>query len=449
MKRFKQFLRESKKEEQNFKKYILDVLFGGDNSKVKLGNKKPYHIRTPIKGGLEGVKEFWKSHGIIAKPADINLSGSFNTYVLTAKKKLSDDVSRGSVIHYVNNDRASATGGELILNNKSLTPELLGLGGETLTSTGIIDKIKDFSESLGEGDKLGEYCVKLCELAAKTKGKSIDISKIDIGLKSGDLKVISKDLGEAISGCWATNNLGFSKIEYPSAINEPLIDFYGVKGKVKSSFSVKSGSGSGSSIKNVVAAIEEQADDPTFRKQLKRKDLKLLDLIIALRNESSKQGILTANITMKTPAIKTLAKIMNDSGMNVRESSITEDSVDLWLQTFSTLEEKRKAVQPLYDTMGRTVTDRIWKRLGRERTQNAAVINPMGYYVVDFLNKEGEDFLNNIIQKLTVIQLDVNVKTNKMTFSTSSFADINFHFEHHASIQGASINAKLGFKKKR
>jgi len=447
MKRFKQFLRESK-EEQKFKKYILDVIFGGDDSKVKLGNKKPYHIRTPIKGGIEGVKEFWKSHGITAKPADINLSGSFNSYVLTAKKKLSDDVPRGSVLHYVNNDRASATGGELILNNKSLTPELLGLGGETLTATGIIDKIKAFSESLGEGDKLGEYCVKLCELAADAKGKSVDISKIDIGLKSGDLKVISKDLGEAISGCWATNNLGFSKIEYPSAINEPLIDFYGVNGKVKSSFSVKSGKGSGSSIKNVVAAIEEQADDPTFRKQLKRKELKLLDLIIALRNESSKQGILTANIIMKTPAIKTLAKLMNEKGMNVKESSITEDGVDLWLQTFSTIEEKREAVQPLYDVMGRTVTDRIWKRLGRERTQNAAVINPMGYYVVSFLNKEGENFLNNIIQKITVIQLDVNVKTNKMTFGTSSFADINFHFEHHASIQGASINAKLGFKKK-
>ena len=87
--------------------------------------------------------------------------------------------------------------------------------------------------------------------------------------------------------------------------------------------------------------------------------------------------------------------------------------------------------------------------MGNKNHQAAAIINPLGYHVVSYLNDEGQDTLNKAVKALQVLQLDCNVLKNKMTFSVKHFKDMNFEFEHHGSIKGRGIGNRLGFKKKR
>jgi hypothetical protein len=68
--------------------------------------------------------------------------------------------------------------------------------------------------------------------------------------------------------------------------------------------------------------------------------------------------------------------------------------------------------------------------------------------VVSYLNNTGQDTLNNAVKALQVLQLDVNVLKDKMSFSVKKFGDINFEFEYHSSISsGTGVSNKIGFKK--
>ena len=140
---------------------------------------------------------------------------------------------------------------------------------------------------------------------------------------------------------------------------------------------------------------------------------------------------------MGTPGIKALAVAMGVAKPQKKSiGAITVDQIDLWLQSFPTLEERYEAAEKLYKVFGSVTTWKIWKRIGRQNSQVAAIINPMGYHVVSYLNTAGEDTLNKAVKKLEVLQLDVNILKNKMTFGVKSFGELNFEFEYHSSISG-------------
>ena len=447
---FKKYLTEgSTPKERAFRSYIKST-FKGDR-KYRESGRNAYHFRYPVDGDDTKVAEFWKKRGIICvHDPEMDISGSFKEYLLTATDKMpdSDGSLRGYTIWYVNNSRKAASGGKLIFGNKELTPDKIGLDGKTVSLSSLKSTVKSYTDVIDK--KIGDYLYGLVEIAGKTRKNEASIP--DIGLKPADLKVVSKDFGETIAAAWAIKSLGYKKIHFPAAGNEPLVDFYAVDGKNNMvGYSVKSGAGAGTSVKNIANDLEDKAKDPSWIKQFTGEEQATISLIGHLNKTTATQGVIDANIAMGTPGIKALAVAMGVSKPQRRSlGAITVDQIDLWLQSFPTLEEKYEAAKKLYKVFGSETTWKIWKRISRQNSQVAAIINPMGYHVVSYLNNIGQDTLNKAVKKLAVLQLDVNVLKNKMTFGVKSFGELNFEFEYHSSISGGrSVSNKLGFKKKR
>ena len=455
MKSFKQFinLMEASADARAFVAHLRATVFKG-NRKFKTSSRNGYHCRFPIEGSDTDIANFWKKHGIICVlDPEMDISGSFKEYLLTATDKMPDgDASlAGSKLYYVNNSRKAASGGDLVFGNKELTPDKVGLDGETLAIRGIKSRVRTFVDTVyGHDKRIADYLYSLVDLASKTRGGEASID-FDIGLKAADLKVVSKDFGEALAAVWAIKSLGYRKIHFPAAGNEPLVDFYAVDGKDMVGYSVKSGAGAGTSVKNIAEDMESKASDPKWIKQFSASEQKIIELVGHLHRVSSTQGVIDANIAMGTPGIKALADAMGVRRPQKRSlGAITVDQINLWLQSFPTLEKRYDAAKKLYEIFGSETTWAIWKRIGRSNSQAAAIINPMGYHVVSYLNDAGQDVLNKAVQKLQVLQLDVNVYSTKMTFGIKTFGEMNFEFEYHSSISGgSSVSNKLGFKKKR
>ena len=410
MRSFKQhlaLLEAASKEERAFVAYLRSTVFKGDR-KFKTASRNGYHCRYPIHGSDDEIANFWKNHGIICElDPEMDISGSFKEYLLTATDKMvdSDGSLSGATLYYVNNSRKAASGGDLIFGNKELTPDKVGLDGQTLAIRGIKSKIRTFVDTAySHNPKIAEYLYSLVELAGKTRKEEASID-FDIGLKSADLKVVSKDFGEALAAAWAIKSLGYRKVYFPAAGDEPLVDFYAVDGKDMVGYSVKSGAGAGTSVKNIAEDMESKASDPKWIKQFSGEEQKIIALIGHLHRASSTQGVIDANIAMGTPGIKALADAMGVRRPQKRSlGAITVDQINLWLQSFPTLKERYDAAKELYKIFGSETTWAIWKRIGRSNSQAAAIINPLGYHVVSYLNDAGQDVLNKAVQKLQVLQ---------------------------------------------
>jgi len=452
---FKKYLTEASAGEKSFMKYLKASL---KNRKGLRTGSSPYHIRLPVDGDDDKVATFWKDLGVVCvHDPDKEISGTFKSYLLTASDKMpdSDGSLAGVELWYVNNSRKASSGGTRIIKDKELTPDkIAGLPGLKGGRAAIENVVKPHLEAAYD-KRVSNYLISLLELAGDTSSGSATID-FDIGLSKGDLGVISKDFGETLAAVWALNakEIKAKKVLFPVAGNEPLVDFFTIDSDGKIGYSVKSGAGAGTSIKNIATDLENRAKDSDWLKQFSKSEQDTVALIAHLNKTSTLQGIIDANIAMGTPGIKALATAMGVAKPQKRsfnKLAITVDQIGLWLAEEPTLEKRYEKCKKLYKIMGRDVTWRIWKtKLDGASHQAAGIINPLGYHVVSYLNDEGQNTLNNAVKALQVLQLDVNVSKSKMTFSVKHFKDLNFEFEHHGSIsRSGGISNKLGFKKKK
>jgi hypothetical protein len=450
---FKTYLTEgATKKERAFMAYLKAHPFKG-NRKFSQSGRAGYHFRFPIDGDDDKIIKFWKDLGIVCvHDPDKDISFAFKEYLLTATDKMpdSDGSLAGHTLWYVNNSRKAASGGESIIGDKELTPDkfsgLPGLTGKlSAIKKVVLPQLKNAYEK-----NVSNYLTSLVELAGKTSKREAKID-FDIGLSKGDLKRVSKDFGEILGAAWAlkTKEIGADKIFFPAAGNEPLVDFYTVGKDGKIGYSVKSGAGAGTSVKNIAEDLESKSKDKGWIKQFSKNEQEIIDLIVHLHRASTTQGVIDANIAMGTPGIKALAKAMGVAKPQKRSiGAITVDQITLWLQSFPTLEKRYEEAKKLYKVFGSETTWRTWKRFGKGNSQASCIINPLGYHVVSYLNNTGQDTLNNAVKALQVLQLDVNVLKDKMSFSVKKFGDINFEFEYHSSISsGTGVSNKIGFKK--
>ena len=74
------------------------------------------------------------------------------------------------------------------------------------------------------------------------------------------------------------------------------------------------------------------------------------------------------------------------------------------------------------------------------------VLSPLGETIYKILNKDKaiKQSLTNVARQVTLIQMNVNVLSNKMTFASNHFKDADFQF----GWPGYSSGNKLGFKMK-
>lgn len=427
MKSFKVFLAEAVSPEiRAFKSFVNKVI--KDNGIKAIGSGRgDYHVRFAMKGKLPEFNTFFNPIGIKVTDSSITVSDKYDGYVLTTTKELSPKIPAGTTLEWVNSEISQTTSGGQIFANKDLTPDSLGLAGQQLNKKDLIKRTTDIINSKYDKE-IADQLISLLHLAST---KSTNITLKDIEFTTKDLAKVSADFGEILSAIWAMTSLKFREVYFPTASNEKLIDFYGVRMGIRYPISVKSGGGGKVTIKNIIDAIKNRAKTANADHSQE----KALQIFNIVGNFSAKEQMLLIHQYMHTKCVKDLGKIMNMSPDQITLESIvkwTDDrEMDDLAKTLNSWHKKYSMPGP------KTFKGRDKKRL---------ILSPLGESIWKILNndKDIKKSLTNVARQVTLIQLNVDVKAKKMAFKSNYFKEAEFQF----GWPGYSSGNKLGFKMK-
>lgn len=434
MLKFRAFIPEGKAspEQKEVKDYI-STLLTSLGIKVTGGAKAgtTWHIRAAV--GTDPKAFFKQFSEVSIKDSAESVSGTYDTYEITVK-------GVGTAL-FVNQTRSSGSGAEASLTTKQLTPDAFMLGGQEVTPAEIKAQVKTSIKTMAKlGDNTKAFLIDLLDKSGE-RGNSIDISDIlpQTEISKRDLATISKDYGEILAGIWACRNIGFRKVYFPSAINEPLADFFGIKGRLRYPISVKSGGGSSTTVKNLTDVLEQHMQDPEYIKGFSTTEKALLDVLFVLKDSSVMEGIVEANKILVTPGIKALAK-----AMGVRSASLNLNTINNWLASFKANSQIKNALNSFYDDMGKYVDKNSWKRL-KGKGIIGFVIGPMGHHLTEVLTKEYNTELTTMVRQITLVQLNIDVKKTALVAKREKFKNLKFKFSWGGGAPNPNRN-KIGFK---
>jgi hypothetical protein len=359
-------------------------------------------------------------------------SGTYKTYKID---------SGDQIVYIVNQQRENST-----IVSKSLSPTNLGVIGKTFSSTESL--IKTVNSNLTTNKDLLSSLMN--DVANNTKKESLDKLqdfKEDIALSSttidaakdlspADINTIGKDFGEILGSIFLLKKVKSPSLEFPSG-NNPLIDFIINDYKVSSKYK----SGAAATLTDITNGIDKK----TLKKQNQKNLYTVLDIIV---NKNVSSGYLEVAKYFNLPGIQELARIMKMPVENVTTASIND-------YVRADKEKALKALNPFYKTINRGPKNGEvnWDKLSDKKLYGI-VIGPLSYYVVDYLNsnKEYKDALTELLSKIEVKQLYLNIQLGKqkLDFNLKSFSDPNAQFTFESPNQSIynPDNGRLGFKMK-
>jgi len=423
------------------------------------------HVRFPIVG--DG-KEFFKTLGL--KVSDYKekrvITSKYKTYVLTATKNIIGNplakepktIPKGTSYYWVNSEISQTAGGGQMFANKALSPDSLNLSGQTFAKGQLRKAVKEqLKIKFPEGDT-AKVLTELAELAWTDK---TSVPLADLSFDKKDFAKISSDFGEVLSAIWVMKSKNFSQVLFPSASNEKLIDFYGIKVGRQYPFSVKSGATGGKvTVKNIVRAIKQRAKTANADNSHELAD----EVFHIVQSFSMKEQMIMLHQKFKTKCIRELASLMK-----CKPNDITLDRIDQWTTQENTVKrdvwEKKGKKKIRVEKKGDLSKDNhlLLKKLGKwhkkwsppeDKTKYTKdlprqIISPLGQVIYKELNKmDGmKDSLTRIAQQVTLIQVNVNVKTKVMTFKSNFFKQADFQFEWAGYSGGNTLGFVMKMKK--
>jgi hypothetical protein len=395
-------------------------------------------------------------------------SGTFNTYVVTAKKDITLDndqiIKKNSQAHIVSN----VTEGKSSIAAKSVTPGAFGMNGKTFkTAEDIIKQVQPYLDSM-PNKELGKALSLLMEDIKNLSGPNVDdVSEmkdynktITLSQKTqkalsqvlpGDLAVIGKDFGEVLGAILLAKEINLKVgVNFPKG-NQPLLDFsvdgYGISSKYKS--------GAAATLTNPIQKLDPE--------QLTTKDQTTLytNLFNAFKLGVSDSYLSLAKVYAKD-VIGALAYVMETNEKNITTQSINDYIMNLIGSSKIPTQSNPKLDKKIEENFGAFFTAAKskpslpikWPSLAKDRQVYGIVMGPLSAAVARKLNEDPKSTkaLKEIISKVEIKQLyfDFNLKSNAMVFKLKSFADPKASF----SFTPANIsvynpdNGKMGFKMK-
>jgi len=398
----------------------LKILLG---DKIKFNSKIKWHIRSNVG---DDPKNFFNRYGYNLEDTSTSLSGQYTTYRLSKE-------GLGSTF-FVNTLRYNSS-----INTKELTPEKLNIIGININQQEIIKTVERFINLSNYQKNIKEYLLELLE-KSKNKGDKINIKSLDI--EDAEKRTISNDFGEVLCAIWSISNIGFKEVFFPVMSNEPLLDFYGIRGKLKYPVSVKSAAGSATSLKNIINLILLQKDKNDFTERFTKRQQILIELIVNIVKLPVIEGFIMGHKILKTKAIKELSKITKTS-----IEDINEQLLNTWLQN-KTSKELKVILQPLYKLMKNYPDVKTWGKYdNNDLTKPIGIImGPMGHNLVKILNlEENLSTLSDIARKIILLQINISINKDKMIFKRDKFKNFTFKFSWQGGAPNPDRN-KLGFK---
>jgi hypothetical protein len=390
-----------------------------------------YHIRFPLPGEMKDFQSFFNLRDLKVSDIDKIISSKFDTYILTTTKKI-NQIPKGTSIHWVNNAIGRGSTGGLLFNNKDLTPDTLGLAGQILNKKELISKVSTVLKSKYDSN-VADSLIQLMNLA-QSKSDRIDIKGVH-NFTTKDLAKVSSDFGEILSAIWSMSpNMNFKQTNFPLASNEKLIDFYGIRMGIEYPISVKSGIGGKVTIQNITDAIKRRAKT-TKNDNSAEESLQIFNIV---SDNTMKRGMIKLHQHLNTPDIEKLGKI-------VGVMPITLEYLETWVKDKSN-EELIELLDPFWKFLGTKLTD---KKKYDEEDKLRLILSPLGQSIEKILNsnKSIRDSLTNVARQVTLIQVNVDVKSNQMIFKKNKFKDIEFEFAWPGYTAGNKMGFLAKFKK--
>ena len=390
-----------------------------------------YHIRFPLPGEMKDFQSFFNLRDLKVSDIDKIISSKFDTYILTTTKKI-NQIPKGTSIHWVNNAIGRGSTGGLLFNNKDLTPDTLGLAGQILNKKELISKVSTVLKSKYDSN-VADSLIQLMNLA-QSKSDRIDIKGVH-NFTTKDLAKVSSDFGEILSAIWSMSpNMNFKQTNFPLASNEKLIDFYGIRMGIEYPISVKSGIGGKVTIQNITDAIKRRAKT-TKNDNSAEESLQIFNIV---SDNTMKRGMIKLHQHLNTPDIEKLGKI-------VGVMPITLEYLETWVKDKSN-EELIELLDPFWKFLGTKLTD---KKKYDEENKLRLILSPLGQSIEKILNsnKSIRDSLTNVARQVTLIQVNVDVKSNQMIFKKNKFKDIEFEFAWPGYTAGNKMGFLAKFKK--
>ena len=384
------------------------------------------HIRTALEGDFES--KFKRIAKVKFSLLDRSISGSFPTYEIELLKDVGN-IPKGTTCLFVNSRSTKGS-----VNNKEFTPDALGFAGKRYTSKQLYDKLCDVVKAHPKFNKVGAFMISLIESSHH------NLKTLDYGdsVSSSDIAKIAKDFGELTGALWLMNTKYKGKAFFPSASNEPLIDYIIETKTGDKKISAKAGKGAPPSI-NVVADALKSGEI-----EISNAEKKYAKIIIDISESSTIDGILSASETYNTPGYKEAKKLLK---------KVTRENIEKYLNGYGYWNDAKKATAKFHKSMNRSVSEMMWERIyGAKNSKvrkDGIMISPMGYHLVDELNKDRKltDLLNKVLSSLTVEQLYLLTNGTKLEYKLVPFKDGKFVFHYNANAGNPSLK-KISFKMK-
>lgn len=393
----------------SLRKRVLQIV-EQNNIKLTHSSRGGKHIRFPLDCDYVA---FFNQYNIDCTPLYPSISGTFESFTL-----LSDNES----IIWVNNCVGLNTSVGKIFNTKDLTPDNLGISGIIVNYDSVVENLKKKYDTITH--------TPLIEMLEKVDCKDNDISIDKLPFNDKDLATISKDYGEILSSIWVLKKFNFDKIEFPTKSNEKMVDFYGYRYGVKYPISVKSGNGSKVNLQNIIdLTLSQSKDMTTIESEI------ALKVIKTVNDLSVKDSIIELHKQFNTEGIKELSNLLN-----VPVKDITTQHITKFIQNH-TVNELKTILNPLFNSLNTKLKESTWDKTDDKMR---FIISPLGENIWKVMNNDVElrESLCRLANKITLLQVNIDVKSDKIIFDSNKFKDSKFEFNW----AGYSSGNKLGFK---
>ena len=386
-------------------------------SKIHQRQGKIYHLRISSNISIENI--------LINLPVSISsinstiASGSFDTFMITLNESF-NNIARGSYFYLVNT--LLKKGKPQKITKKLLTPSNLSLDNTWLSINEIIDKASDKINQisfLNNNEK--QYLISI--LHGKYEPTCI--------FSLSDLNIIAQDFGEILGAIWFYQNNNGSKIRFPYG-NQMLYDSEVLIDNEIAKISSKVGQGGPSSIKSIALVLEEK---PQLFQHLDKNKINIIKLIA---HESTVTGILKAVSLIKDNSIDTIEKQFCKLSATDIEHFLKDMSVSQ-LISFS---------NHIKDLIGRKASDKkIQEIVQSDSKRNGILISPLGYYLVDLLNKDQEfsKILQIAAKNIDIFQIYTTLTLNTLSMNVYKFENCNFRWEYNSNAGNPSLK-KISFR---
>lgn len=357
-----------------------------------------------IKGIIQDPIEMFTHLKMDIQTSDINMSGAYETYKINYNN---------FDYYYVN--RVPKDKSEIVhFKTKELTPDIMGFGSGEYNKSGVSEKAIQWVQESKFPEAVQNELIDITIQAQHSSESTVPISS-SFGNK--DLKTMSKDYGEILASFWLLNNQKFDTIEYPSGSNFAFVDLFGIKENKRYPISVKSGKGSTSPLTNILDVIKKTNTQHP-------EETKLIKVMKILALNPLEQGPLLASKYLETEPCKIIANACNTTTQDLSTEIIKEFIQDLSEEQIRTSFSKMyKMSSPDNNSFEKLSGAHIDAKLG-------LVLGPLAGLLRYQLNSDkNKEILSEIVNKVDVHQLNVDVKKDKIVYSMKAFKDMKFKFD--------------------